>query len=249
MTFIDVHCHIDLCKEKAEEIVERAKKAGVSIMVNQGVNSDANRKCLELSSKFKEVKSALGIYPIDALKLDDREIDAEIEFIKKNKGRIVALGEVGLDFKEDSANKERQKNIFQKIIDLSFELDVPVIVHSRKAEKECVEMLEKAEANKVVMHCFSGNFNLVKRIIENKWFFSIPASIKFSEHFQKVARECPISQLFCETDSPYLHPDKERNNEPMNVVEGYKKIAEIKGINLDECERAIEKNYNGLFLK
>ena len=247
MTFIDVHCHIEMCKGKPEEIVKRAKKAGVSIMINQGVNTRANRKCLELASKLNEIKPALGIYPLDALKLDDEKLDEELDFIRKNREKIVALGEIGLDFKEDLTNRERQKEIFQKIINLSFELDIPLIVHSRKAEKECIEMLEKAGAKKVVMHCFSGNFGLVKKIIENGWFFSIPASIKFSEHFQKLVKECPISQLFCETDSPYLHPDKERDNEPMNVAESYKKIAEIKGISLKECEREIEKNYKRLF--
>ncbi len=244
-----MHGHIDMCKDTAEEIVKRAKKAGVLIMINQGVNHEANKKCLDLSSKFREIKSALGLYPIDALNLNDNEIDAEIGLIRKNKEKVVALGEIGLDFKEDVTNKEKQKEIFQKIIELSFELDIPLIVHSRKADQEAIEMLEKAGAKKVVMHCFSGNFKLVRRVIEHGWFFSIPASIKFSEHFQKIAKECPISQLFCETDSPYLHPDKERNNEPANVVESYKKIAEIKGISLNECERSIEENYKKFFLR
>lgn len=248
MVFIDVHCHLDRCKGNSEDIISRARNANVGIIVNNGVGKEANRKTLELSKKFNEIKAALGIYPLDALKLTDKEIDTEIEFIRKNRDRVVAIGEVGLDLKE---NKEIEKQIknFEKFIKLSMALDIPIIVHSRKAEKECIDLLEKTGAKKVVMHCFSGDFKLVERIKNDGWFFSTPAIIKFSEHFQKLAREVPIEQLFCETDSPYLHPDKKMNNEPALVVEGYKKIAEIKGISLKECESKIENNYKNLFNK
>ncbi len=97
------------------------------------------------------------------------------------------------------------------------------------------------------MHCFSGNMKLVKRIIENNWSLSIPANIKNSNHFQKIVEITPIQNLFCETDSPFLHPDKIRNNEPKNVLESYKKIAEIKGLNLEEVQNKIYNNYKKLF--
>jgi len=248
MVFIDVHCHLERCKGNAEDIISRARKENVEIIVNNGVGKEANRKTLELSKKFNEIKAALGIYPLDALKLTDKEIDTEIEFIRKNRDRIVAIGEVGLDLKESKEIEKQIKN-FEKFIKLSMALDIPIIVHSRKAEKECIDILEKIGAKKVIMHCFSGDFNLVKRIKNDGWFFSIPAIIKFSEHFQKMAKEIPIEQIFCETDSPYLHPDKKMNNEPALVVESYKKIAEIKGIGLKECESKIENNYKNLFNK
>jgi len=248
MVFIDVHCHLDRCKGNSEDIIGRARRANVGIIVNNGVGKEANKKTLELSKKFKEVKVALGIYPIDALKLADKEIDSEIDFIRKNKEKVVAIGEVGLDLKE-SKELDRQIKNLSKFIDLAKELDIPIIVHSRKAEKECIELLEKTEAKKVVMHCFSGDFKLVERIKNNKWSFSIPAIVKFSEHFQKMAKEIPIEQIFCETDSPYLHPEKKMNNEPALVVEGYKQIAKVKGISLRECESKIEDNYNCLFGK
>ncbi len=248
MVFVDVHCHVDMCKDDSKRVVERARKAGVGIIVNNGVDKERNKRTLELADKFKEIKAALGFYPTEAAKKGDKEVDEEIRLILKNKDKVYAIGEVGLDLKEENSNLERQKEVFQKFIDLAIKLDVPLIVHSRKAEKECIEFLEKNNAKKVIMHCFSGNFNLVKRIKENGWSFSIPANVVFSEHFQKLAKEVPIGQLFCETDSPYLHPVKGTfNNEPANVVEGYKKIAEIKGISLEECELEIEKNYRRLF--
>ena len=244
--FIDVHCHLDMIELPMEDVIENARKKGVGIIVTQGVNSESNRKVLSLAGKYDIVRAALGIYPIDALKMSDDEIDSEIEFIRKNRDKIAAIGEVGMDFKE-SDDKERQKKIFVKFAALSIELDKPIIIHSRKAELECIEILEKNGAKKVIMHCFSGKFSLVKRIIENGWFLTIPTSVKNSEHFQKIILETPIEQLLCETDAPYLHPDKQWPNEPMNVVVSYEKIAELKGLKLDDVKKKIFSNYQILF--
>lgn len=247
MVFIDVHCHLELCKSEVERLVGRAKNAGVGIIVNNSVNKNSNRKTLELASKFSEVKAALGYYPVEVINLGEKEFEEEIDFIRKNKDKFIALGEVGLDLKENH-ELEKQKARFQKFIELSIELDIPLIVHSRKAEQEAIEFLEENKAKKVIMHCFSGNFSLVERIIKNGWFMTIPTNVTFSEHFQKIAKDAPIERLFCETDSPYLHPVKgQYDNEPANVVEGYKKVAEIKGITLEECEKKIEENYKRVF--
>ena len=112
-----------------------------------------------------------------------------------------------------------------------------------------MNLLEKLNYNKIIMHCFSGNMKLVERIINNQWYLSIPANVKHSEHFQKIVEKTSIKQLFCETDSPFLHPDKLRDNEPANVIESYKKIAEIKKMSLAEIEKIIEENYKRLFSK
>lgn len=247
--FIDVHCHVDFYKEEdIEAIIERCKKNNV-IFVNQGTRKESLEKVLALHEMYPETaKIALGIYPIDALKLTDKELKERINFIKKNKDKIVAIGEVGLDFHEEgNAKKTEQIENFKKFIDLSVKLKKPIIIHSRKAEGEAVEILEDMYAEKVVMHCFSGNFKLIKKIIEKKWFLTIPTNVTFSEHFQKVIEIAPIEQLFCETDSPYLHPRKERNNSPENVIESYKKIAEIKKMKLKDVEKQLEDNYKKLF--
>lgn len=244
--FIDIHCHLDMIDLPLEEIIKNALDNNVKIIVSQGVNPESNRTVLSLSEKYDIVKAALGLYPIDSLKLSEKEIDDEISFIKKNKNKIVAIGEVGLDFKE-SIEKEKQINTFEKIVKLSKEINKPLIIHSRKAESEIIEILEKQKAKKVIMHCFSGKFSLIKKIIENGWFLTIPTSVKNSEHFQKIIELTPIEQLFCETDSPYLHPDKKWPNQPSNVIESYKKIAEIKKINMEEVKKKIFKNYISLF--
>lgn len=243
--YIDVHCHLDLCKD-IEEVIEHARKAGIGVIIANGVDFETNRKILELSRKFNILKAALGIYPIDALKMSDKGINEEIDFIRKNKENIVAIGEVGLDFKESNERK-KQKETFLKFINLAKELNKPIIVHSRKAEDDCVEILETAMMKKVIMHCFSGKLKLVKRIAENAWFLSVPGIVSYSSQFQQIVKETPIENLLCETDAPYLHPLREQNNEPANVIFSYKTIAQIKGLDLKEVENKIEKNYKRLF--
>lgn len=244
---IDIHCHLDFYDDKKiEEIIKRARKINVKIIVCNGVKPESNRKVLDLAAKYPEIKPALGLYPIDALKLSDKEVDAEISFIRKNKEKIIAIGEVGIDLKE-SEDIVKQKKNFQKIIDLALELDKTLIVHSRKAEKETIEILEKNKVKKVVMHCFNGNFKLIQKIIENGWKMTIPTNVKSSEHFQQVIARAPLENLLCETDSPFLHPDKLRDNEPANVLVSYQKIAEIKNLKLNEVEQIIERNFNSLF--
>jgi len=244
--YIDVHCHLDLCKN-IERIIDNVKKNGVNIIVTNGIDPSTNRKALELTSKYKEVKAALGIYPMEALSLSDDEIEDEIDFIRENMDKVAAVGEVGLDFKEDLKNWERQKEIFRKFINLSIKLNKPVIVHSRKAEKECIEVLEGLNARKVVMHCFCGKFSLVERIAKNGWFISIPANVNYNKQFQDIAEKIDIKNLLCETDAPYLHPLKERDNVPANVIYSYKKIAELKKMKLEDAEKKIENNYRKLF--
>jgi len=240
--FIDVHCHLDMLKNP-EKIIDNAKSKGVGLIVANGTKPETNRKVIELS-KFDEVLPALGVYPNEALLMRDSEIDEEIKFIRETKPS--AIGEVGMDFVEyEDVNK--QMEVFDRFIDLSKELEIPIIVHSRKAERECVDMLEKKEAKKVIMHYFSGKLNLLDKIVSNGWFLSIPTCVKNSQHFQQVIEKVPIESLLCETDSPYSHPDKEFPNEPANVIESYKKISEIKGISLEEVEKKLEDNFNRLF--
>ena len=172
--FIDVHCHLDkLIDEKIsiEKAIQNATSKGVKIMIVNGTDHEQNLTILQLAKKFPEVKSALGLYPLDALKLSEREIDEEIEFITKNKEKIIAIGEVGLDLKEEELHKtlDKQKINLTKFVNLAIKLSKPVIIHSRKAELHTIELLEQLNVKKVIMHCFSGKMSLVDRIVKNGW--------------------------------------------------------------------------------
>ena len=242
MKFIDIHCHIDVYGNEVENIIKRAREKDVFVIVNNGIDAKSNRKTLELSKKYLEIKAAIGLYPINALSMSENEINKELKFIEKNKDKIVMIGEIGIDLKE-SDELGRQIEIFEKFIRLATKLNMFIAVHSRNAEKECIEVLERLGAKKVLMHCFSGGMKLVNKIVENRWFLSIPSSVKYNEHFQKIVEIVPLENLFCETDSPYLHPNREKNNEPMSVIESYKKIAEIKGLKLEEVAIKIWENW------
>lgn len=245
--FIDIHAHLEFFKELGS-VIQNAKERNVGLILSCGVDSETNKMALAFSDMFSEIKPCLGIYPIDALKMSDDEIENEIDFIKKNKNKIIAIGEIGLDLKKQDENTiEKQKQNLEKFVLLAKELNIPVIIHSRQAEEHAINLLEEIGYNKVIMHCFMGSMKLVERIIKNKWCLSIPTCVKNSQHFQEIIKITPLSQLFCETDSPFLHPEKKYPNEPSNVIESYKKIAEIKEMKLIEVEKEIKGNFKKMF--
>lgn len=255
---VDVHSHLDhpLLIDKIDEILHRAKNSGLKYIITNGINPETNKICLELSKKYDFVECAMGIYPRNALKKEiendeyplkfsDFDVDEEIDFIRKSKSNTVAVSEVGLDF----VNGEDSQQIedFEKMIRLAEELKKPIVVHSRKAEQKCIEMLESSKLKKIVMHCFSGKKSLVKRIADNGWFLTAPTIVVRSQQFQDIVRNVPISQLFCETDSPYLSPYKGQYNEPAFIVESYSKIAEIKDMDINEVVNNIYMNWQRVF--
>mgnify|MGYP001560858883 CR=1 FL=1 len=255
---VDVHSHLDhhLLAGKIDEIIQRAKNAGLSHVVTNGINPETNRICLELSKKYDIVECAMGLYPRDALKkerensegkiyVSDFDVDEEIDFIRKNKNDIITISEVGLDFV--NGESKQQIDDFEKMIKLAEKLKKPIVVHSRKAELKCIEMLESSKNKKIIMHCFSGKKSLVKRIADNGWFLTVPTIVVRSQQFQDIAKNVPISQLFCETDSPYLSPYKGQWNEPAYIIESYKKIAEIKQMDVNEVVNNIYMNWQTVF--
>jgi len=250
MLLVDVHAHLDHCKfNDLDLVIERARKADVKAIINNGINTEKNRISLELSKKYDIVKAALGLYPTEVAEMKDDKIENELEFIKKNKNKIIAIGEIGLDynFYKDKNKIKKQKIVFEKIIDLAEKIKKPLIVHSRKAEKDVINILESSKSKKIVLHCFSGNFNLVKKASELDYYFSIPTNVVFSEHFQKIVEEVNINQLLTETDSPHLSPFKHKRNEPAFIIEGVKKIAKIKGFDLEETSNNIFMNFEKMF--
>jgi len=252
---IDIHSHLDHCyfNDDRDKVIENAKKAGVKVIVESGINPETNRKALDMAKKYDIVKASLGIYPINVLqeeiesedirlKPNKFSIEAEIKFIEKNKKNIAYVGEVGLDYLKVKDEKE-QKKLFLKMIELAEKLKKPILIHSRKAEQDCVDMLKSSKLKKIIMHCFCGKKSLVEDIIDNGWFLTAPTCVVRSQQFQENIKLAPITQLFCETDSPYLSPFKEIRNEPSFIIESYKKIAEIKKMELKEVVNNVWMNW------
>jgi len=240
---IDVHAHLDiLSKEKLKEIQENKE---IKLVITNSVDLKTSKKSLELGKEFPKVKVALGLYPDKKLKISDFEPFQN--FVRKNKDSIVALGEIGLDLFHTKENFEIQKVVLIKELELAKEMNLPVIIHSRKAEKEVLEILEEFPKVKVLLHCFSGNFKLLEKGINLGCYFSIPTNIVRSEHFQKMILEIPKEKILTETDSPYLSPFKDKKNEPAFIIESIKTISKIWKISKEKVEKQIEENFRSLF--
>lgn len=257
--FIDIHAHLDMnhFQEDLEDVISNARKSSV-LIVSSGINSSANRKVLELSKMYENVFASFGIYPIDGIikqfpNLKDDgpreilplDIDLELDWIFEHKNDCLFIGEVGLDFKVIKVNEEiknAQKENFEKIIQLANKIDKPLLIHSRGAELECIELLEKYSCKKVIMHCFNGKKSLIKRIIDNGWFLTVPAVITRLEHFKMLVNIVPLNQLLTETDSPYLSPVAMTRNEPKNVLISIEEIAKIKNLSFGEVKENIFNN-------
>lgn len=263
MLLVDIHAHLDHDKFKPDldKVIERAKKAGVKHIITSGVNSATNRLILKISEKYDIVHPSFGLYPIDALAkevelgeapgfardIEPIDVDKELEWIKKNKDKCVAVGEVGLDYKFGEKHKQEQKRNFQKIIETVEKIKKPIIVHSRKAEFDVIEMLGSSKIRHIILHCFTGRKHLVKKAADKGWNFSIPPIIVKLQQFQLMAGIVNISQLLTETDCPYLSPYPNQRNEPAFVIETIKKIAEIKKMTAEETANSIFMNYQRIF--
>lgn len=259
--YIDIHTHLwqKEYESDIDQVIQRARDANLKILMSNGVDPKTNRITLEHAKKYDVVKAALGVYPVEALNLEINsegkvvpakkliDLDKEIEFIEKNKKHVSAIGEVGLDFHwVKDKNKEQEQNLF-KFIELSEKIKKPLILHTRKAEKETLECLQSSNVKNAILHCFSGKQQLIKKAIDQNLYFSIPTNVVFSQQFQDMTKMINISKMFVETDGIYMSPIKGERNEPKNIPLAYKKIAEVKGMDEVEVKNNIFMNYQKLF--
>jgi len=245
MMLVDIHAHLTFPEfnKDLNEVIERAKTVGVVEIITSGTSIKSNQEALDLSKKFSIIKPSFGAYPTE---ITLKNVDEQLEFIDKHKRDLVAVGECGMDFKEKD-NFDEQKKCFERVIALSEKINKPIIIHSRKAEKECLDILESSSKKKVVLHCFSANMKLVQRAYDLGYYFSIPTVITRLIHFQEVVKRVPIDKILTETDAPYLSPFQYERNEPAFIVETIKKIAELKKLEKEEVEKLIFMNFRQIF--
>ena len=240
---VDTHTHICDSSFDADrsEVLERARQAGVGAVIGLGENIADARRNLELADKHPMIRPGAGLYPT-ILDLDQAE--EMRSFIRNERSRLVAIGEVGLDFwvvKEDS-QKELQKEILNGFINLSKELDLPLNIHSRSAGRHAVALLLENDATRVQMHAFDGKASAAMPAVEAGYYFSIPPSVVRSRQKQKLLKHLPLSCLLAETDSPVLGPEPQQRNEPGNITISIKAIAESKDIAEEAVIEAICEN-------
>ena len=256
--FIDSHAHIDGPEfdSDRENVIQRAQDVGVEIILNVGTgdpHSGAFERAIEFGSKHPSVYTAIGTHPHDASKYDQAAEDRTKSLLRKGE-RVVAWGEIGLDFHYDNSPREQQLYAFRRQLRAARELDLPVIIHTREAEDETVSILREEYADaprKGVFHCFTGTTALAERALELGFMISFSGILTFkkAEALRETARRVPLNRLLIETDCPYLSPIPYRGkrNEPAHVVEVARCLAEVHQVPPNELADATSHNFTELF--
>jgi len=250
---VDTHAHLYYGNllEQIDGVIERAKSAGISKIIAPAVDVKSAKKILELSEKYDLVYGAVGFHPCDLKKLEMTDIKLIEKFASNNK--VVAIGEIGLDYYWDSSEKEKQKRFFIEQIRLAKSLNLPVIIHTRDSLEDAIEIIRAENDGKLSgqFHCFSGNVKQVEEICEfGNFYFSFCGNITFKKYSGiAVIEKVPADKLLSETDSPFLSPEPYRGkvNEPLRVVHSIEFIAAVKGLNQNEMKKIMFENASKLF--
>ena len=258
---VDSHCHLQDPKFNADHhaVVKRARDAGVSTLVVVGYDIPSSRLAVEMADSNENMYAAVGVHPHDSKTVTPREIDTL--FRLANSSRVVAIGEIGLDYYRDLSPRDTQLRIFQQQLDLARNLRLPVVIHSRQADEETFSVLADHEREALptwpkqrplgVMHCFAGDLPLALRYIEVGFVISITGTCTYpnAESSRTVARGIPLRWMAVETDAPYLPPQSHRGkrNEPAYLPETIQHIADLRGTSFSEVADATAMTAAWLF--
>lgn len=246
--FTDSHCHIyDEYYENIEEIITLAKDNKVNRFINNGCDSKTNIEVIDKIAKYENMYGAIGIHPeyVDNYTVED------INFIKDNlnNNKIIAIGEIGLDYYYTKENKEKQKELFEKQLKLAEDNNIPVIIHSRDATLDTINTLKKYKVRGLI-HSFSGSLETAKEYIKMGYLIGINGVITFKNaNIKDVIKEIPLEYLVLETDSPYLTPVPYRGkqNNPSHILDIAKFVFELKNISLEELSKITNDNLKRIF--
>ena len=258
MRLIDSHCHIDgdAFDEDRDDVVQRAKDAGVVAMLNVGTgdpHSDDFRKAVAVAEKYENVFASVGVHPHDAKLYDDAAEQHLVELTKSEK--VIAWGEIGLDFYYDHSPRDVQQEVFRRQIRKARELDLPIIIHSRDANDETVGILTEECADDSfrggIMHCFGGTPTMAEALMKLGFLISFAGNVTFkkADGLRDAARVVPLDKLLVETDCPFLTPVpfRGKRNEPAYVEHTARFLAEFYGVEFDELARQTTRNFTKFF--
>ncbi len=244
---IDTHAHLDACADRPSALIRRARAAGVDRIVTVGTGIDSCRVALELAERHEEVFAALGIDPHQATDHEASRIGELRDLLDHE--RVVAVGETGLDYYRDGSARDRQRKLFDAQLALASELDKPVVIHTREADRDTADALA-GFAGTVVMHCFSSP-GLLATVLERGYYVSFAGNVTYpkANDLRSAAAQVPAERILAETDSPYLAPQARRGrpNEPANVVLTVATLAEARGEDADELGALIDANASAAF--
>ena len=246
---VDTHCHLFLLDREPTDVVETAKAAGVDRLICVGVDPETSRRSLELADSIEGVFATAGMHPHDASAFDS-EAGARIEELLHDP-RVLAVGECGLDFFRMHSPKEDQERVFKVHIALSNETGKPLVVHVRDAWPDILRVLDEGSAERVVIHCFSGDADIARECAARGYWVSFAGNITYpkNERFRQAAGSIDLERILVETDSPFLAPQKlrGRDNEPANVLATIAEIARVRGDDVDDVVQATAKNARAAF--
>ncbi len=248
---IDSHAHLEMrdFDRDRNEVIGRATQAGIDLIITVGTTVSDCEKAVLIASQYETVYAAIGIHPHEVKDIDEATYGDLKRLAKAEK--IVAYGEIGLDFFRNLSPKDVQIRRFGEQLELASEMGLPIIIHDRESHKETLDMLRGWKGKQGVVHCFSGDYIMARKCVDMGFYISIPGAVTFgkSEKLQEVVRRLPITCLLLETDAPYLtpHPNRGKRNEPAYVVHTARKVAEIKGLSFEYVASVSSQNARSLF--
>jgi TatD DNase family protein len=251
--YVDTHAHLFYpnYNNELEQVIERARNAGVDYMLVPGTDLASSSQAIELADNYDFIYAAVGIHPHDTAEWTDDLIE-KIKILADHR-KVVAIGEIGLDYYYDFSPKEKQIIAFRSQLDLSLELKLPVIIHNREANNDMMEIIRKynGTALRAQFHCFAGSLEDARELIAMKHFISFPGNVTFkkADNIRKIVTQIEIENLLIETDSPFMTPVPYRGkrNEPAYIALVAEKIAEIHNLSIDDVARTTSFNAFKLF--
>ena len=246
---IDTHAHIDM-SENVCEVIKNANDNGVKKIIIPSVEEEYFEKIIKIAEENDNIFCQLGLYPSEALKWNDKIAD-KIRILAQSK-KVVAIGEIGLDYYWDKTYIEEQKNMFKAQIILANELNLPIVVHDREAHKDSIDIVkEYNKTSEVVFHCFSGSVEMMRECVKNNWYIALGGVVTFknAKKMKEVAKEIPLEYLLLETDSPYLTPVPYRGkeNQPAYIKYVAEEIASIRNEPVEDIIKMTTANAERVF--
>ncbi len=255
MGLMDTHAHLDHKKlmPDIDEVVARARQKGVKNIINVGITLDSCRKSIQLAEEYPEIWASVGIHPHDADAASSGFTKEIEQMVKNHPHKIVALGEMGLDYFKNYSDKKLQLEVFDKQLELAAHLKLPIIVHDRAAHEDALDLVSKYKGtlHGGVFHCFSGDEEIAHRVMDMGFYISFTGNISFDKarKLHRVVKEVPLNRMMVETDCPYMAPVpfRGKRNEPAYVRLVAESVAELKEIPLEKVIEQTGQNAKTLF--
>ena len=251
---IDTHCHLDMISNSGVDIgttISRAAASGVAPIITVGIDLESSKKAIQFAAAYDSVYATVGIHPHNVQGLDDKSY-AELEKLCR-KPKVVAYGEIGLDYVKLYAPKDIQLEHYGRQIDLAKKMHLPIVIHDREAHSDIMDILYKKAPFPAggVMHCFSGDLQFARKVLDLGFVISIPGVVTFNKAavMQEVALKVPLDKLILETDAPFLAPDplRGKTNIPEYVLYTAQKIADLRSLSLEKLSDATTRNAMSIF--